>query len=225
MEYQIDYNVQKNEINLGVISKLNTKRPDFNDIRKFFTGMIQKILMIMIRSSNISKSIILLFISGSDFKFFLNNCCPRSFYSPLSLDIRTINGDFRKNLSFQSHLDYKDKKIVKVISSATKSINFTSYNELIKSMFEELGEKFVENIRNFNFYNVMIEKLFIRFSHTFLNPRLYDFISNQENVLIMIPKNYKTFHFISRNNVSFILEFFELNKIKIYCKICPLLSY
>jgi hypothetical protein len=224
MEYQIDYNVQKNEINLGVISKLNTKRPDFNDIRKFFSGILQKILMIMVKSSNICKSIYL-FISGSDFKFFLKNCCPKSFFSPLSLDIRMINGDFRKNLSFQNHLDFKDKKMVKVINSATKSINFTSYNELLKSMFEDLGEKFVENIRNFNFYNVMIEKLFNRFSHTFLNQRLYDFISNQENVLFMIPKNYKTFHFISKNNVSFILEFFELNKIKIYCNFHPLLSY
>ena len=91
---------------------------------------------------------------------------------------------------------------------------------MIRSMFEDLSEKFVENMRNFIFSNLMIERLYLKFSHSFQNPYIYDFINNQgDNFLFIIPRSYRILHFISKNKVSFILEFFDTNKIKIYSKI------
>ena len=154
---------------------------------------------------------------GSDFKQFIQNFYSKSIISPVSFDLKSINGDIKKNLLIHIHFDLKDKKMTKVSNFATKLITSNLYLEMIKSMFDDLSEKFVENIKNFNFSNVMIERMFLKFSHSYQNPHIHDFIFNHgDNYLFIIPRNYKIFHFISKNKVSFILEFFDTNKIKIY---------
>ena len=134
------------------------------------------------------------------------------------MDIKIFTPETKKNILVNIHLLTKDKKFSKIFIFPMKLI-MSSYYEFLNSLFEDLNEKFVDNLKNFNYFNVLLEKLFLRFSHSYNNFQIFDFISNQaDNIFFIIPKNFKIHHFISKNKISFILEIMDTNKIKIYCK-------
>lgn len=149
----------------------------------------------------------------------MNSNAQKSIVSPIGLDIKIVTPDMRKNVIINIHLVPKDKKFSKTLIFTTKLSNSVLYGEFINSLFEDLHEGFIENIKNFHYYNILLERLFAKFSHYYQNNHIYDFIMNQgENVYFMIPKSFRTYHFISKNKVSFVLELYENNKVKIYCK-------